>query len=107
VRILVMVLLLFTFTNHCYADNPKSFDCEQWYEVGHGIMTLRQSGTPITKFSSTMSDPILFTMVEAAYSKPIFETKSEKDLSASEFANQMFLICTKAKRDYLNKGASR
>lgn len=92
------MLLLVGFDAYAAKIEPNS--CEQWYEVGHGIMSLRQSGMPITKIMNRIGEspegknPIA-EMVKLAYKSPVFETEEAKEKAAVEFGNQMYLICSK------------
>ena len=96
---ILIICLLFLVGFNAYASEKLS-KCDEYYDVGHAIMNMRQNGMPITKIMNRIGEspesknPIV-EMVKLAYNSPVFETKEAKEKAAVEFGNQMYLICSK------------
>lgn len=68
--------------------------CAEIGSLAHTIMEARQSGTPMSRVMEILEDfPAAPPLVIAAYGTPRFSTKSYQAEAASDFRNEVEVLC--------------
>ena len=71
--------------------------CPDYGNLAQTIMTVRQSGTPMSTVMSSISNgpasKAAKIMVTMAYSQPMYVVQENKDNAISEFRNKVELVC--------------
>lgn len=80
-----------------YAYKPTNKNCEDLYELAFKVMTLRQSGMPVSELITiAKGNRLASAIVIAAYEEPEYRTKDYQLRASREFATSVYVECFKA-----------
>jgi len=74
----------------------KASICDVYGQVAEAIMTARQGGVSMSKaMGIAADDELVKSLVIEAYGQPAYSTKSIKDKTIRDFANDFLVACYK------------
>lgn len=70
--------------------------CENLSKLAKEVMISRQAGVPMSKLIDIVDKDFAFIIVRA-YEQPKFSLQDYKDNAANEYADEVYLLCYKAR----------
>ncbi len=98
---IALAAILIAGTAHAQkGDRQPSDPCKNLGQIAWGIMNMRQTGKPLHELieqASSTKNPLLKEMIIKAYERPSYPDGPGKTQAATEFRNDIEVVCYKAK----------
>lgn len=98
-KLLLAATLTLTAAPAMASEGLKSLMCPIHYDLAEQVMKSRQNGMSMKRQYEIAGGTAMKQMVENAYNRPRFHTKSMQEREVGEFANAAFRSCLKAYRE--------